>query len=126
MKLQEFKDQAIALLKANQSIHIEHQTNAMKGLELAINLIEGMEEIPKSQVVRNALATLQKGQYYVYPNHMSTEDVESLIWDLIGKEFIIEDFNGVDQDWSERIVIDGKGYGIHGSARSGSLCFKII
>ena len=53
------------------------------------------------------------------------DDVESILEELTGEEYYIEDYNGHDMDWSGDVTIDNKEYEIWGCGKGGSLCFQL-
>lgn len=124
MKLEQFKEQTIALLKSKQT------PNNMAEFENAIKLIASMEEISEAENFKKIISKLylEKPYHtdtYCYPEDISVDSIEELLSEVSGTDFYLEDFNGCDQDWSDNIVIDGVHYSVWGSATSGSFCIRL-
>lgn len=74
--------------------------------------------------VREALKDI-KPNIPVYLNHLPIRDIEDIISELTGIEFII-DYCGCDMDWgSEMIKIDNIEYTISGCGASGTCTINI-
>jgi hypothetical protein len=116
MILEQFKQQAIDLLKDNASLD-ENQ------FEQAIKLIESMKKPDEVESFKkNLLDKINNGKYYIHPEDIGVDHVSKLLSKASDTDVCIEDFNGCDQDWSIQVIIDEVKYDVWGSATSGGFC----
>lgn len=119
MTLEQFKQQAIDLLKENAS----YATNQF---EQAIKLIESMEKTDEVEMFKkNLVETFASDIYYNHTEDIGVDHVSTLLSKASDTCVCIEDFNGCDQDWSINVVIDGVKYDVWGSATSGGFCMAV-
>jgi len=119
MTLEQFKQQAIDLLKENVSLD-------QNQFEQAIKLIESMKKQDEVEMFKkNLVEILAIDDYYDHNESIAIDRISTLLSKASGTNVRIEDFNGCDQDWGTEVVIDGVKYNVWGSATSGGFSMEV-